>query len=71
MLGSKNRDYKTSERSAARNLKLHFEIMERLQRDGMERLEASRVALEMMKCKQCKELGRYCPMHGKPPIGPF
>lgn len=45
-----NRDYKTSDRRARKNLKKHSELMEKLIKQGMSRNDASREALRMMEC---------------------
>jgi hypothetical protein len=48
MLGSKNRDYKTSDRRISKNLKSHFDRMQSLIREGLSKEEASKKALEEM-----------------------
>ena len=44
MLGSKNRDYKTSARSALNNCKKHIELMKKYIESGMTAEQASKKA---------------------------
>lgn len=48
-----NRDYKTTDRRARRNLCRHYKLMADYQAEGMSREEASQRAYEEMRKKTC------------------
>ena len=49
MLGSKNRDYKTSDRAITTNIKKHIELMNKLMsEEGLSKEDASKKAFEII-----------------------